>query len=160
MRRTSPLILIVFAAVGAIAGYLIDHTLTTAGMPTFLPSTLLPVMLVLLSIGIVVVAWPVRRSVRSGTRIDPFRALRIATLARAASLLGALAAGFGAGLALYLLSRPVPAQVGSIMVTIALVGSAVVLIAAALVAEWFCTLPKDPDEPARDDPAAEPEPGF
>ncbi len=158
MRRTSPLILLVFAAVGAAAGFMLNQALTISGMPTFTPEALLPVMLLLLALGVVGAAWPVRRSVQKGTRIDPFRAVRIATLARAASLLGALMAGFGGGLALFLASRPVPAPVGSITVTVALLGSAVVLIAAALVAEWFCTLPKDPDEPSPHDPAREPEP--
>lgn len=158
MRRISPLLLLAFAAVGTIVGFLIDHALTVAGRATFTPSTLLPIMLVLLAAGVLIVAWPVRRSVRTGRRIDPFRAVRIATLARAASLLGALMAGLGAGLILYLLSRPVAPQVGSITVMIALIGSAVLLVVAALIAEWFCTLPKDPDERASDTRGTHPEP--
>lgn len=158
MRRISPLLLLSFAAAGVIVGILIDHGLTIAGRPTFTPSSLLPIMLVLLAAGVLIVAWPVRRSVRTGRRIDPFRAVRIATLARAASLLGALMAGLGAGLMLYLLSRPVAPQVGSITVMIALIGSAVLLVVAALIAEWFCTLPKDPDERANDTRGTHPEP--
>lgn len=160
MRRTSPLILIAFALVGVAAGYLIDHLLTTASLPTFTPSTLLPVMLGMLALGVVAAAWPVRRSIRTARRIDPFRAVRIATLARAASLLGALMAGLGSGLMLFLSTLPVPPQVGSMAVMIALVVSAVVLVAAALLAEWFCTLPKDPDERASDDPVSGTDPAH
>lgn len=151
MTRTSPLTLALLAGAGAVAGFLLDYLLTIMARPTFVPSTLLPIMLVLLAAGVVAAAWPVRRAVRNGTGIDPFRAVRVAMLARAASLLGALLAGFGLGLALFLLSRPVMPQVGSMAVIVALMASAAVLAGAALVAEQLCTLPKDPDDRQPDD---------
>lgn len=157
MRRTSPAVLALFAAIGIAVGYLTNHLLTVSGMPTFTPSTLLPVMLLLLAIGVIAVAWPVRRSVLKGTRTDPFRAVRVAILARATSLMGAIMAGFAGGLMLFLATRPVPAQVSSMVLMATLIGSAVVLVAAALLAEWFCTLPKDPDEPPTQDAEAKPE---
>lgn len=155
MRRTSATVLIVLALVGGGIGYLIDHLMTVSGRATFTPSGFLPVLLLLLSAAALGVAWPVRRSVRGVTpgRIDPFRALRAATLARASSLLGAIMAGLGAGLGVFLLTRPVNPQVGSIVAMAALVASSLVLVAAALVAEQFCTLPKDPDDRKPDDPA-------
>lgn len=155
MRRTSILSLVIFAVIGVAVGFVLDQLLTVLRMPTFTPSTLLPIMLLLLAAGVIALAWPVRRSVQKGIRIDPFRAVRVATLARAASLLGALMAGFGGGLAIFLATRPVPAQVGSMTVMVALMGSAAVLVAAALIAEWFCTLPKDYDEPSPDEPDTE-----
>jgi hypothetical protein len=94
--------------------------------------------------------------VRSGTRIDPFRALRAATLARASSLLGAIMAGFGAGLLLFLLSRPIDPPVGSTVAMLALIASAIILVVAALIAEQFCTLPKDPDDSEPRDLTPEP----
>ncbi|MEU4017039.1 MULTISPECIES: DUF3180 domain-containing protein [unclassified Microbacterium] len=156
MRRTSAGVLIVLALLAAGAGFLLDHMLTATGRVTFTPSLFLPVLLVLIAAASVGVAWPVRRSVRSGIRIDPFRALRAATLARASSLLGAIMAGFGAGLLVFLLSRPVDPQVGSTVAMLALIGSAIVLVIAALVAEQFCTLPKDPDDSEPRDRAPEP----
>lgn len=155
MRRTAAGVLVVFALLGAGAGYLLDHVLTVAGRVTFTPSLLLPVLLVILAAAVLAVAWPVRRSVRSGVRIDPFRALRAATLARASSLLGAILAGFGAGLLVFLLSRPIGPPVVSTVAMLALIGSALVLMSAALVAEYFCTLPKDPDDPEPPDSAPE-----
>ena len=155
MKRTSGAVLVGLAIVGAGVGYGIDHALTTAGRTTFTPSGFLPVLLLLLAAAVIAVAWPVRRSVRgaSAGRIDPFRAVRAASLARASSLLGAILAGLGAGLLGFLLSRPVPPQVGSTVAMIALIGSAVVLTVAALVAEQFCTLPKDPDDREPDEPS-------
>lgn len=154
MKRTSAALLIVLAVVGGVGGFLLDHVLTIAGRATFTPSGYLPLLLLLVAGASLGVAWPVRRSVRGATpgRIDPFRALRAATLARASSLLGAILAGFGAGLLVFLLSRPINPQVGSTVAMIALMASALVLVAAALVAEQFCTLPKDPDDRQPDDP--------
>ena len=153
MKRTSPGVLVVLALVGAGVGYGLDHLLTVTGRTTFTPSGFLPVLLLLLGVAVLGLAWPVRRSVRGGERIDPFRALRAATLARASSLLGAILGGFGAGLLVFLTSRPVPPPVGSTVAMVALMVSALVLIGAALVAEQFCTLPKDSDDREPDDPA-------
>lgn len=160
MRRTSAGVLAALALLGGAGGFLLDQVLTASGRVTFTPSLLLPVLLVIIAAAALAVAWPVRRSVRSGIRIDPFRAFRAATLARASSLLGAIMAGFGAGLLVFLLSRPVQPQVGSTVAMLALVGSALVLVIAALVAEQFCTLPKDPDDSEPRDRAPEPRGGH
>src|SRR5690606_29372883 len=122
MKRTSAAVLLLLALVGGGAGYLVDHLLTVSGRATFAPSGFLPVLLVLLAAAVLAVAWPVRRSVRGRTpgRIDPFRAMRAATLARASSLLGAIMAGFGGGLLGFLLSRPVDPPVGSVVAMAAL----------------------------------------
>lgn len=156
MKRTSATLLVILALLGGGVGYLIDHVLTVSGRATFAPSGFLPVLLLLIAAAVLALAWPVRRSVRGRTsgRIDPFRAIRAATLARASSLLGALMAGLGAGLGVFLLSRPVDPPVGSTVAMAALVASSVALVIAALVAEKFCTLPKDPDDRQPDDPAA------
>ncbi|MFS0853014.1 DUF3180 family protein [Microbacterium sp. 179-I 3D4 NHS] len=156
MRRTSAGLLVALAVVGAGVGFLLDHVLTISGRATFTPSLLLPVLLLMIAAAALGVAWPVRRSVRTGIRIDPFRALRAATLARASSLLGALLVGFGAGLLVFLLTRPIDPPVGSTVAMVALIASAAVLVAAALVAEQFCTLPKDPDDPELRERAPEP----
>jgi len=155
VKRTSPGLLIVLALVGAGAGFGLDQALTAAGRPTFTPSGFLPLLLVILAAAVLGIAWPVRRSVqgRMPGRIDPFRAVRAATLARASSLLGAILLGVGAGLLLFLLSRPVPPQVGSTVAMIALVAASLVLVVAALIAEQFCTLPKDPDDREPDEPS-------
>ncbi|GAA5154662.1 hypothetical protein GCM10025768_26150 [Microbacterium pseudoresistens] len=152
MKRTSPVILLLVALAGAAAGVLVDHALTSAGRATFTPAVALPILLVLLGAGLLVMAWQIRRSVRATgenrRRVNPFRALRTAVLARASSLAGAALAGFAAGLLGYLLSRPVPPPVGSAVAIVAALVGAVVLVIAALVAESFCTLPNDPDASA------------
>lgn len=151
MKRTSIVVLLVVALAGAAAGFLLDHALTAGGRPTFTPSLGLPVLLVLLGAGAIVLAWPIRRSARGAAegsrRPDPFRAFRIAMLARASSILGAAVAGFAAGLGAYLLGRPIAPPVVSITAILVTVIAGLVLVAAALVVESFCTLPHDPGAP-------------
>ncbi|MBS1906122.1 MAG: DUF3180 domain-containing protein [Actinobacteria bacterium] len=153
MKRISPVLLLVLSLAGAAAGFLLDHGLTTAGRATFTPALVLPIFLVLLAIAVLALAWPIRRSTRSATRrrVDPFRAVRIAMLARASSLLGAVITGFGAGLGAYLLSRPIAPPIGSITAVAATAVAALVLTIAAVIAESFCLLPgngpHDPDGP-------------
>lgn len=152
MKRISPVLLLVLVLAGAAAGFLLDHALTTVGRATFAPSILLPIFLVLLAIAVLALAWPIRRSTRSPARrrVNPFRAVRIAMLARASSLVGAGITGFGIGLGAYLLSRPITPPIGSIVATAV---AALVLTIAAVVAESFCLLPgngpHDPDGPNR-----------
>ncbi|WP_311244755.1 DUF3180 domain-containing protein [Microbacterium sp. WCS2018Hpa-23] len=158
MKRTSVGLLVVLALLAGAAGYVLDHMLTAMGRTTFTPSLLLPVLLLLIAAASLGVAWPVRSSVRQGIRIDPFRATRAVTLARASSLVGAIMAGVGAGLLVFLLSRPVDPPVGSTVAMLALIGSAIVLVVAALIAEQFCILPKDPDDSEPRDRAGDPGP--
>jgi hypothetical protein len=157
VKRTSPGILVVAALIGAVIGFGVDQLLTSAGRATFTPSLLLPVLLVLLSAAVILFALPIRRSITGAdpTPVDPFRAVRVAILAKASSVVGAVVAGVGVGLLVFLLTRPV-APVGSVVAVIATIVTALVLLAAALVAEHLCTIRKDDD----DEQPGPPEPGF
>lgn len=139
-------------------GFLIDLVLTSSGRPTFTPSWLLPVMLVLLGAALVVLAIPIRRSITgmSPEPVDPFRAVRILSLAKASAILGAVIGGLGIGLAVFLLSRPVAPSLGSMSAIVATIVAALALAVAALVTERLCTTGKDDD----DEPPGPPEPGF
>lgn len=166
MRRTSPFVLVVAAVLGALAGFVFDHLLTVSGRPTFTPFVSLPIMLLLLGAIVVVLALPIRRAIRgprggrgavaaasqsassarSAAPLNPFRALRIAILAKASSIVGAAIGGVGVGLAVYLLSRPVPPPLGSITAVIATAVAGAILVVAALVAENMCIIRKDDDD--------------
>lgn len=156
MKRTSPGLLIVSALIGVAVGFGVDTALTANGQPTFTPAVTLPVLLVALGGMVLAFAWPIRRSSRSGgPRVNPFRAVRIAMLAKASSMVGAVVGGAGAGMLGFLLTRPVSPALGSVGALIATVVAGVALIVAALVAEHWCTIRKDDD----DDTAHGVEPG-
>ena len=148
MKRTGAGILFLTAGIGAAAGFLLDQMLTASGRATFTPSITLPILLVLLAAIVVALAVPVRRATRgvAVAPVNPFRALRIAILAKASSIVGAATTGFAAGLALFLLTRPVPPSVGSIGAVIATAVCGAVLIAGGLYAEHLCTIRKDDDD--------------
>lgn len=157
MKRTSPTVLVVAAIIGAAVGFGVDQLLTGAGRSTFTPSLLLPVLLVLLAAADLAFAIPIRRAISGADPrpVDPFRAVRVAMLAKASSVVGAVMAGIATGLLVFLLTRPV-APVGSVVAVVATLVAALVLVAAALVAEHLCTIRKDDD----DEQPGPPDPGF
>lgn len=161
MKRTSGVILLVCAVIGAAAGVALDVVLTGASRATFSPSYALPILLVLLGLFCLAFAWQIRRAVRDpkAPRPDPFRAVRILVLSKASSMLGAASGAFGLGLIGYLLTRPVAPRIGSMTAEIVTAIGGAALVILALIAERLCTLPKDPDEREHGTaaPGAEPE---
>lgn len=148
MKRTGPGILLLTAAIGALVGFGIDQLLTAVGQPTFTPLITLPVLLVALGVLVIGLSVPIWRSSRGHTAapINPFRALRVAMLAKASSLLGAGAAGFAGGLLAFVLTRPVVPPLGSWSTQLATLVAGILLVAAGLVAEHLCTIRKDDDD--------------
>lgn len=147
MRHTHPLTVVIYGAVGIVAGFVLEVALAAMGQPVLIPPYTLAITLVAAAVIVVVLAIPIRRSIRgtSKARINPFRAMRIVVLAKASALVGSLIAGFGIGVVAFLLTRPVVADVGSLWPGIVAALAGAVLLAAGLVAERLCTLP--PDEP-------------
>ena len=88
MKRTGPGVLIIAAAIGVAAGFVLDQALTAAGRATFIPSVSLPIFLVLLGAIVVALALPIRRATRgtAAMPVNPFWALRIAMLANIQSM--------------------------------------------------------------------------
>ncbi|MDT0144638.1 DUF3180 domain-containing protein [Microbacterium sp. PRC9] len=148
MKRTSAGVLIIAAVLGVAAGFLVDQLLTSAGSPTFTPAVTLPILLVLLGVVVIALAVPIRRATHgtAKTTVDPFRAVRIAMLAKASSIVGAAIGGLGAGLWIFLSTRPVTPSLGSLGTVIATTVCGALLVAAGLVAEHLCTIRKDDDD--------------
>ncbi len=161
MKRTGAGTLLIAAVLGLGAGFVLDQALTSAGRPTFTPAVTLPILLLLLGVLVVALAVPIRRATRGvagSMGVDPFRALRVAMLAKASSILGATIGGVAVGLILFLVTRPVPPSLGSMGTVIATAVCGAVLVAAGLVAEHLCTIRKDDDDEQSggDDPGLEP----
>jgi hypothetical protein len=147
VRHTHPVTVLVFGLVGAIAGFVLEVALASAGQPVLIPPYTLAITLVAAAAVVVALAVPIRRAIRgtSSARINPFRAMRVVVLAKASALVGSLIAGFAVGIVVFLLTRPVVADVGSLWMSIGGAAAGAVLLVAGIVAERLCTLP--PDEP-------------
>ena len=148
MKRTHPTPLIALALTGLVIGFLIDLGAASFGLPILVPPLTLPLTLAVIGILIMVLAWPIRRSTRDKTRppVNPFVALRIAVLAKASSLSGALVLGVGLGIALYVLTRSVVPALSTLWLALATALGAAILLAGGLIAEHFCTLPPRNDD--------------
>ncbi|MGK9146068.1 DUF3180 domain-containing protein [Plantibacter flavus] len=150
MKRTTPTPLIVLAATGVVFGFLLEVASVSGGGASIIPPVTFSVSLVAIAIILIALAWPIRRSTtgRATKRIDPFRAMRVVALAKASSHAGALVAGATVGILLFVLTRPIMPALGSLWLVIASIVGSAALVVAALVAEWFCTVPKDEDDDA------------
>jgi Protein of unknown function (DUF3180) len=160
VKRTGAGVLLIAAVLGAATGFIVDQLLTSAGRPTFTPAVTLPILLVLLGAVVVVLSLPIRRATRgTGTApVNPFRALRVAMLAKASSIVGAAIGGLGVGLLIFLTSRPVAPSLGSVGTVVATAVCGALLVVAGLVAEHLCTIRKDDDDeqPGGEEPGLEP----
>lgn len=147
MKRTRISSLLGLGLAGVVLAFLIDLGVAAAGSPVLVPPLTLPLTLVAIGALVLGFAIPIYRATR-GTkkaRIDPFRAMRVAVLAKASSLSGALVLGVGIGILIYLSSRSVPAY-ASIWQSVATTVGALILLVAGLLSEHFCTIPPGDDE--------------
>ncbi|WP_394553085.1 DUF3180 family protein [Agromyces sp. MMS24-JH15] len=147
MKRTHASTLVATAVIGLVVGYLGDLAVVAAGRPALVPPLSLGITLAAVAALVVAFAWPIRRAVKGTAkrRVDPFQAMRVAALAKASSLAGALMLGIALGMTAFLLTRNVIPNLDSVWMALATAAGAGLLLAGGLLAEWFCTLP--PDDP-------------
>ena len=148
MNRTRSTSVLGLGVLGLVIGFLAELATASMGAPVFIPPLTLPITLLAVAIIVLAFAIPIRRAVRGRTvrRIDPFQATRIVVLAKACSLSGALLVGAGIGVLAYLLTRDVLPGGNAILLTALATVGAVILLAAGLLAELFCTLPPGDDD--------------
>ncbi|MFI5493324.1 DUF3180 domain-containing protein [Actinoplanes sp. NPDC051859] len=151
MRPTSVSALVIAALAAAAVGWLLLSSFY-AQMPR-LPWLPIVVLGTLAAIeGILAQNTAARIQHKPGVpRPDPLAVARYAVLAKASSLAGAIFAGFSAGLLAWLALEPtkaatddVPAAIGGVVASVALVG-------AALWLERACRVPDEPDQKNGDD---------
>ncbi|RFA07702.1 hypothetical protein B7R21_16190 [Subtercola boreus] len=152
VRRTRPVTLVLLAVVGGFAGFIVELGLASSGRPIIALPLSLSITLIAAGAIVVSLAVPIARAIRGTNQnpINPFRAMRVAVLAKASSMVGSLIAGVGVGVVVYLLSRAVIPTVSTLWLSILAAVAGVVFLACGLVAEKLCTLPpddRDPDHP-------------
>ena len=133
-----------------VASWLVWQLVTGEGTLVPRPSWLAAVLLVAMAAFVGGWAWPVRSYLagRSTRRLDPLRAARVVVLAQAATLTGAAALGWYAGqLAVVAGDLSLVANADRLWRLAILVGTAVALCIAGLVAQHWCRVdPRDPDD--------------
>lgn len=148
MKRTQASALIALGLVGLVVVFLLELAAAASGSAMFLPPVTLPIALIAIGIVVLMLARPIRQATRGQVRkhVNPFLAIRVALLAKASALSGALLLGGGLGIVLYILTRPVAPAVTSLWPAIGTAVGAAILLTLGLVAEQFCTLPPDDDD--------------
>jgi len=148
MTRTRPGPLVALAVIGTVVGFLLQIGLAAASLPKLRVEYTFAVTIGLIALVIVILAVPVYRATHGPMRqpIDSFYATRVLALAKASSLAGALLVGLGLGLALDLLIRSSTTTGDLVARDLAALGSAILLLAAGLVAEFLCRVPPQDDD--------------
>ncbi|MEV6600512.1 DUF3180 domain-containing protein [Actinoplanes sp. NPDC051346] len=152
MRPTSFSTLVVAALAAAAVGWLLLSSFYTR-MPRlpWLPI----IVLATLSIAEAILAQNTSARIehKPGTpRVDPLAVARYAVLAKASSLAGAIFAGFSAGLLAWLALEPTKAATDDVPAAVGGVVSSLALIGAALWLERACRVPDEPDQKDGGDP--------
>jgi hypothetical protein len=151
VKKTNPLFLAVLTPFAFGVGFALDWVLVSTGRTAIPVPWTLSICLVLIGMAVLALGARVRWAVKpvKGRRIDPITAVTIVQLAKASAVGGTLLFGATVGLLAFSTSRPVvvdtviPSNIGGVVASL-------VLVALALVAEWWCVLPpRDLDgEPA------------
>jgi hypothetical protein len=147
MTPTKARTLVLTALICAVAMWLLLRQVYTSLPP--LPWSGVPA-LALLAIAEAITGWNVRaRLAGRGTPIPPIAVARMAVLAKASSLAGALIGGLAAGFLIYVSgSLDKSAYQSDATVSGATLGAAVLLVAAALYLEYGCRVRSGPDQDA------------
>jgi hypothetical protein len=151
VKPTRPWTLVALAAACALVVWLIVRV-TFTGLPP-LPWTAVPAMLIL-AIAESFSGRNLRARIqgrRAGKPLAPIAVARLAALAKASSLGGAVFGGFGAGFLAYTLGSIDKAVPRSDAINAgATLAAAIVLVAAALYLEHCCRAPAPPDDDGDD----------
>jgi hypothetical protein len=156
MRPTSISVLIVAGLAAAAAGWLL-LSFSYSALPDLPWSPVVVLFVLALAEGLLAQNTSNRIQRKPGTLpVDPLAVARYAALAKASSLVGALSAGFSAGLVAWLAMEPTEAARDDLPAAVGGLVSAIALIAAALWLERACRVPERPDSKDEDDPDRSP----
>lgn len=151
MTTTRVTTLVGLFVVGLATLFATEAMLVRLGEPQFIPPITLGVALVFIGVILPVLAWPIRKVTRHNSDkptpqpVSPFYATRVVLLAKAGALTGALLAGSGVGIVVFLATRLVITPAPLFLALSTAIGG-VVLMAGGLVAEKWCQIPPESHE--------------
>lgn len=141
MKRTAGSTVIVLLVLGGVFDFVGNVLVVAAGGLQIEPSVSFLITIAVIGVVVGLLGWAVRRAVKGRARVNPFRAVRVAALAKACTLCGALLLGACAGGVIFVFTRTVIADSRHILFGLLGVLTAVVLMVGGIVAEYFCTVP-------------------
>jgi Protein of unknown function (DUF3180) len=146
MRPTRWPLLVLVALVAGVVGYVVTRS-SYADLPT--PKVVALLWIALLAIAELYVALMTRARLagRAGTKaINPLVVARFVALAKASSVVGALAAGAYGGFLVWVAQLSTPSASQDTRTAAFGVGFSLLLVAAALFLEHVCRVPKPHDD--------------
>ncbi|MFI6074965.1 DUF3180 domain-containing protein [Actinoplanes sp. NPDC051343] len=145
MRPTSVSVLIVAALAAAAVGWLL-LSFSYSLLPQLPWSPVIVLAVLAVAEGLLAQNTSARIQRKPGApRVDPLAVARYVALAKASALVGALSAGFSAGLLAWLVLEPTKAARDDRPPAIGGLIAAVLLVGAALWLERACRVPPEPD---------------
>lgn len=142
-----PLAPLVVGAVALVAALIVQFGLARSGRSPLVPTYSIVFALVAIGTVLLVFGLRLKRMIADKKRrVDPFHAVRVLVSARAGALVGGLFGGFGAGLALSLIGRSVPAAAAIWVPMVAVCGAGLYLAVCGVLAERWCRVPPGDDE--------------
>jgi hypothetical protein len=146
MRPTSISVLIVAGLAAAAVGWLL-LSFSYSSLPELPWSPVIVLAVLAVAEGLLAQNTAARIQRKPGApRVDPLAVARYVALAKASALVGALSAGFSAGLLAWLAMEPTQAAHDDLPAAAASVVAAVMLLFAALWLERACRIPDRPDK--------------
>ena len=146
MRPTSISVLIVAGLTAAAVGWLL-LSFSYSSLPELPWSPVLLLAVLAVAEGLLAQNTGARIQRKPGApRVDPLAVARYVALAKASALVGALFAGFSAGLLVWLAMEPTQAAHDDLPAAGGSVVAALMLLAAALWLERACRIPDQPDK--------------
>jgi hypothetical protein len=142
---TSIRLLVAAGVLGTSTGFILETVLVRLGQPVFAPPASLGVALVLLGLVVPALAWPMRPAPTStkesaSVPVNPFYATRVVLIAKASATTGALLAGVGLGVLLFVITRVIVVGPSALAAGVVFLGGAG-LVTGSLLAEKWCHRP-------------------
>jgi hypothetical protein len=151
MRPTSISVLIVAGLAAAALGWLLI-SFSYGSLPDLPWSPVIVLVVLAIAEALLAQNTSARIQRKPGTpRVDPLAVARYVALAKASSLVGAISAGFSAGLVIYLAMESTQAAHDDLPKAVGGLVAALALIGAALWLERACRVPEKPDAKDEDD---------
>ncbi len=156
MKPTKAINLITASILGAVVAYLLSIWSVRTGRPLPISTPSMLTTLPLIALVLLLIAIPIfkyRSAVKAAIekktsqtkpvkRLDPFYAIRVAMLAKATSIAGAIFVGWHVGVLLTVLGQPTEAATAIVRCVFGITG-AVLMIVSGIIVERACRIPPD-----------------